>query len=124
MYYNPVVKQKFNEDGSIKFRVRGTTGGNLLDVLYDVSARTASLDVVKMLLQSTVSEGKKLFTIVIKDFYLGTPLPSSRYEYVRIERNKLLAATIAAHNLEPLFHNNTVHFQIRKYVQSPSSRSP
>ncbi len=43
-YYNPVVKQKRNDDGSIQFRVRGTAGGNLLTVPYDVSARTASLD--------------------------------------------------------------------------------
>jgi hypothetical protein len=74
-----VVKQKFNDDGSIKFRVRGTAAGNLLDVPYDVSERTASLNGVKLLLQSTISEGKKWFTIDIKDFYLGTPLPSSRY---------------------------------------------
>ena len=50
VYYNPVVKQKWNDDGTIKFRVRGTAGGNLLDVPYDVSARTASLNVVKLLL--------------------------------------------------------------------------
>jgi hypothetical protein len=56
VYYNPVVKQKYNTDGSIKFRVRGTAGGNLLQVPYDVSARTASLDVVKFLLHSVVSE--------------------------------------------------------------------
>jgi hypothetical protein len=49
VYYNPVVKQKRNDDGTIKYRVRGTAGGNLLDVPYDVSARTASFDVVKLL---------------------------------------------------------------------------
>jgi hypothetical protein len=70
--------------------------------------------VVKLLLQSTISEGKKWFTIDINDFYLGTPLPSSCYEYVRIERNKLPAAAITAHNLEPFFHNNAVYFEIRK----------
>jgi hypothetical protein len=37
-YYNPVVNQKYNSDGSVKFRVRGTAGGNLLHVPYDVSA--------------------------------------------------------------------------------------
>jgi hypothetical protein len=116
VYYNPVVKQKLNDDGSIKFRVRCTAGGNLLDIPYDVSARTASLDVVKLLLQSTTSEGKKWFTVDIKYFYLGTPLPfpSSRFEYVRIERNKLPAVAIAAHNLEPLFHHNVIYFEIRK----------
>jgi hypothetical protein len=34
IYYNPVVKHKWNDDGTIKFRVRGTAGGNLLDVPY------------------------------------------------------------------------------------------
>ncbi len=58
IYYNPVVKQKRNDDGTIKYRVHGTAGGNLLDVPYDVSARTASLDVVKLLLHSTVSDKK------------------------------------------------------------------
>jgi hypothetical protein len=114
VYYNPVVKQKRNDDGTIKYRVRGTVGGILLDVPYDVSARTASLDVVKLLLHSTISDNKKWFTINIKDFYPGTPLPDTRYEYVRIERKKLPPASIAAHNLEPLFHNDAVYFQIRK----------
>jgi hypothetical protein len=85
-----------------------------LDVPYDVSARTASLDVVKLLLHSTVSDKKKWFTIDIKDFYLGIPLPETRYEYIRIERKKLPPASIAAHNLEPLFYNDAVYFQIRK----------
>jgi hypothetical protein len=115
MYYNPVVKQKWNDDGTIKFRVRGTAGGNLLDVPYDVSARTASLDVVKMLLHSTISDNKKWFTIDVKDFYLGTSLPETRYEYhIRIERKKIPPASIAAHHLEPLFHNDAIYFQIRK----------
>ena len=103
VYYNPVVKQTWNDDGTIKFRVRGTAGGNLLDVPYDVSARTASLDVVKLLLHSTISDNKKWFTIDIKDFYLGTPLPESRYEYIRIERKKLPPQSIAAHHLEPYY---------------------
>jgi hypothetical protein len=85
-----------------------------LDVPYDVSARTASLDVVKLLLHSTISDNKKWFTTDIKDFYLGTLLPDTRYEYVRIERKKLPPAYIAAHNLEFLFHNDAVYFQIRK----------
>ncbi len=85
-----------------------------MDVPYDVSARTASLDVVKLRLHSTISDNKKWFTIDIKDFYLGTPLPDTRYEYVRIERKKLPPESMAAHNLEPLFHNDAVYFQIRK----------
>jgi hypothetical protein len=34
VYYNPIVEQKRNDDGTIKYRVCGTTGGNLLDVPY------------------------------------------------------------------------------------------
>ena len=80
VYYNPVVKQKRNDDGSIKFRVRGTAGGDRLTVPYDVSARTASLEAVKLLIHSVVSSNKKWRTLDIADFYLGTPLPASRYE--------------------------------------------
>jgi hypothetical protein len=32
VYYNPVVKQKRNDDGSIKYRVRGNAGGDRLTV--------------------------------------------------------------------------------------------
>jgi hypothetical protein len=80
-----------------------------LDLPYDVSARTARLDVVKLLLHSTVFDKKQWVTIVIKDFYLGTPLPETRYEYIRIERKKLPPAS-----LELLFYNDAVYFQIRK----------
>ena len=45
---------------------------------------------------------------------MGTPLPETRYEYIRIERKKIPTASIAAHNLDPLFHNDAIYFQIRK----------
>ncbi len=93
-------------------------GANFLDVPYDVSARTTSLDLEKLLIHSAVSTGKKWLTIDIKDFYLGTSLPETRYEYVRIERKKLPPQSIAAHNLEPLFHNDAVYFEIRKCMYS------
>jgi hypothetical protein len=73
VYYNPVVKQKRNDDGFIKCRFRGTAGGDRLTVPYDVSARTASLETVKMLIHSVVSSKKKWRTLDIADFYLGTP---------------------------------------------------
>jgi hypothetical protein len=79
VYYNPVVKQELNDDNSIKFRVRGTAGGDRLNVPYDVSARTAALETVKLVIHSVVSSNKKWRTLDIADFYLGTPLPASRY---------------------------------------------
>jgi hypothetical protein len=39
-YYNPVVKQKWNDDITIKFRVRGTAAGNLLDVPYEYARQS------------------------------------------------------------------------------------
>jgi hypothetical protein len=36
VYFYPVVKQKYNSDGSVKFRVRGTAGDHLLHVPYRV----------------------------------------------------------------------------------------
>ncbi len=96
VYYNPVVKQKRNDDGTIQYRVRGTAGGNLLDVPYDVSARTAGLDTVTLLLHSVISGGHSWMTIDIADFYLGTPLPASRYEYF---------ASTSTNYLRPFSHN-------------------
>jgi hypothetical protein len=98
VYYNPVVKQKRNDDGTIQFRVHGTAGGNLLDVPYDVSAKTAGLDTVKLLIHSVISGDFKWMTIDITDFYLGTPLPSSRFEYLRIHVDKLPAAIMTQYS--------------------------
>jgi hypothetical protein len=86
----------------------------LLQVPYDVSARTASLDVVKLLLHSVVSDNKKWFTIDIKDFYLGTQLPAERHEFIQIERKKIPDQSMLDHQLDPLLYNNNVYFRIEK----------
>ncbi len=114
VYYNPVVKQKRNDDSTIQYRVRGTAGGNLLDVPYDVSAKTAGLDTVKLLIHSVISGDFNWMTIDIADFYLGTPLPASRYEYLRIHVDKLSPALMAQYNLNSLIYNQHVYFEIRK----------
>ncbi len=111
VYYNPVVKEKF-KNNKIHFRVRGTAGGDFLTVPYDISARTANLEVVKILIHSS---GRKWMTIDIKDFYLGTPLPDGHYEYIRIHRSKLPATVITKYNLEPLFYKE-LSTSISNYV--------
>ena len=113
VYYNPVVKQKIKDD-KIQFRVRGTAGGNLLSVPYNVSARTADLDVVKLLIHSIISSDKQWMTIDIKDYYLGTPLPASRYEYIRIPLCMVPAAVLDRYNLHPYITHGHVYFEIRK----------
>ncbi len=135
VYYNPVVRQKL-KDGEVEYRVRGTAGGNLLTVTYDVSARIANLEVVKISIQATCSSKRKWMTIDIKDFYLGTPLPLGQYEYMRIHKSTIPASTILKHNLGPLLHDNYFYFEIRKCLyglpqssiwqalSGPSRRSP
>jgi hypothetical protein len=113
-YYDPVVKQKRNDDGSIQFQVQCTAGGNLLTVPYDVSARTASLDTVKLLIHSVISGNFSWMTIDIADFYMGTPLPASRYEYLRIHADKITTSIMDQYNLTPLLYNRYVYFEIRK----------
>ncbi len=108
-----MVKQKI-KDGTIQFRVRGTAGGNLLSVPYNVSARTADLDVVKLLIHSVISSDKQWITIDIKDYYLGTPLPASRYEYIRIPLRMVPAAVLDGYNLHPYITHGHVYFEIRK----------
>jgi hypothetical protein len=83
-------------------------------VPYDVSAKTAGLNTVKLLIHSVISGDFKWMTIDIADFYLGTPLPASRYEYLRIHSDKLPLAIIDQYNLNPLLYNQYVYFEIRK----------
>ncbi len=123
VYYKPVVNHKL-KDGKIEYRVQGTAGGNLLTVLHDVSARTANLEVVKILIHATCTAKRKRMTIDIKDFYLGTPLPPGQYEYMRIHKSKIPAATLLKHNLGTLLHDNYVYFEIRKCLYGLPSTDP
>ncbi len=114
VYYNPVVKQKLNDDNSIKFRVRGTTGGDRLNVPYDVSARTATLETVKLVIHSVVSSNKKWRTLDIADFYLGTPLPAARHEYLRISLKMIPEEIMRRYHLYGMEHSCFIYFEIRK----------
>jgi hypothetical protein len=53
-------------------------------------------------------------TIDIADFYLGTPLPASRYEHLRIHADKIPTSIMDKYNLTPLIYNRHVYFEIRK----------
>ena len=57
-------------------RTRITVGGNLIDNPGDVTTRTADLTTTKILLNAVVSDPKSQFmTMIIRKYYLGTPLP-------------------------------------------------
>ena len=112
-YYNPQVKEKTDEAGNKTRRVRGTIGGDRIKYPGEVTARTAELESVKVLLNSVVSTpGAQFMTIDIKDYYLGTPM--DRSEWMRIPVKFLPAAAIVKHKLDKFIHNGFLLCEIVK----------
>jgi len=116
-YYNPQTKEKLNSDGSVRYRIRGTAGGDRVNYPGDVSARTADMEVVKALIHSAASDrahgtGGLLLTADIVDFYLGTPL--ERPEYVRIPLRYIPATVLDKYQLRSFLANGSILFQINK----------
>ena len=113
-YYNPQVRTK-EKNGVTEYRVRGTIGGDKVDYDGDTKALTATMEDVKILLNSTVSTpGAEFMALDISNFYLGTPLP--RKEYMRISRKHLPEQTINKHKLEALMHNDSILVEISKGI--------
>ena len=113
-YYNPQVRTK-EKEGVIERRVRGTIGGDKVDYDGETKALTATMEEVKILLNSTVSTlGAEFIALDIRNFYLGTPL--LRKEYMRISRKHLPKQTIDKYNLEKLIHNESVLVEISKGI--------
>jgi hypothetical protein len=113
-YYNPQVKTKI-KNGEIQYRVRGTIGGNQVHYDGDKSANTASMQLIKILCNAVVSDkGAKFMTADIKDFYLGTPLPSP--EYMRINLDHIPEDVIDKYDMRRYAHNNAVIVQVNKGI--------
>ena len=110
-YYNPQTKEKDTDSGKT-YRIRGTIGGDRINYTGVTKANTAAMPVVKMLLQSVVSDDAEFMTIDIKDFYLNTELPRS--EWMRIPVKFLSAAILEKHNLRPFINDGAVIFEVVK----------
>jgi hypothetical protein len=111
-YYNPQVTEKI-KDGKIKRRVRGTIGGDRVNYPGEVSARTAEMEVVKLLLNSVLNTaGAKWMTADITDFYLNTPL--ERKEYLRIQAKFLPAEVMKEFGFDKYMVNGSVLFEVNK----------
>ena len=104
----------FRSDNEQKktYRIRGAAGGDRVNYPGDVSARTADMDVIKILIHSVICEKAKWLTMDIKDFYLGTPL--ERPQYIRIPTKFLSTQSINKHNLQKYLHNGGALFRIEK----------
>ena len=79
-------------------RVRCTLGGNLINYPGPKAAPTASIPLVKLLLNSVLSTpNAKFHTIDIKDFYLQTSM--ERAEYMRLKILDIPKEVIQHYNL-------------------------
>jgi hypothetical protein len=94
-------------------RTRITIGGNRICYPGDVGTNTASLELVKLLLNSVLSrEGARFSTIDIKNFYLDTPMPDP--EYIRIKLSNIPDEFIAEYNLFGCDRDGWIFFEIRR----------
>ena len=113
-YYNPQVRTKI-KNGILQHRVRGTIGGNQITYNGDTAAHTASMQLIKLLLNAVISDkSAKFMTADIKDFYLGTPLPVA--EYMRINLAHIPDDVIAKHNMLAYSVNGAVIVEINKGI--------
>ncbi len=112
-YYNPQVKVK-TKDGVIVRRIRGTYGGNVSDFNGARSAQTADMQTVKLLLNAVISEDAQFMTADIKDFYLGTPLPTP--EYMWIKRAQLPADIITSYANNIVWHRDSAMVEISQGI--------
>ena len=80
------------------WRLRITCGGDKLDYVGDTTTHSASMEVIKLQLNSIVSTvGAKCATGDISNMYLNSDLPEA--EYVRFRMDLIPAEYASAHNL-------------------------
>ena len=111
-YYNPQYKEKIDHNGKHERRCRGTIGGDRLDYPGAVTARTADMEVVKILMNSALSDDAEIMTLDIKDYYLGTPL--DRAEYLRIDCKFIPIDCMIKYNLQKYVHNGFIMHEVNK----------
>jgi hypothetical protein len=105
------VKEKI-KDGKHLRRIRGTIGGDRTNFTGAVSSRTASLEVVRILLNSVLADDVDFMACDVTDYYLGTPM--ERPEFMCMNRRQLSPTIIAEYDLEQYFQNNVMHFIVTK----------
>jgi hypothetical protein len=84
-YISIQVKEKRMANGTIKRRVRCTVGGDRVTVTGETSSATASMDVLKILLNAVASEDSYWVSIDIADYYLGTPMDEADHQWMYID---------------------------------------
>jgi len=94
-------------------RTHVTIGGNTINYIGDCGTKTASLETVKLVVNSTLSTpDAEYMTMDLSNFYLGTPL--DRPEFVQIKLSVIPQEVIDAYGLEKYAYNGWVYFEISK----------
>jgi hypothetical protein len=96
-------------------RIRITIGGNRICYPGNVGTNSASLELVKLLLNTVLSrKGAWFSTIDLKNFYLDTPMPDP--EYVRIELSDIPDEFIKEYNLTGRDLDGWIYFEFVRDV--------
>ena len=121
-YYNKRVKEKLKvveNEIYTEYCVRGTFGGDRLTYAGPTSSNTAEYSVVKILLNSVLSDVKykdvntRFATMDLVDFYLGTPLAEKGY--VKIGRSNIPECIIDEYELKEYFDaTGSIYLEISK----------
>jgi hypothetical protein len=93
--------------------VRLTVGGDRLDYSGEVATSTADITTFKILINSKLSNEKaEIMMMDIKNYYLGTPLPS--YEYMRLPLAIIPDEVIQNYTLTDKAVDGWVYLEVRK----------
>ena len=88
-------------------QTRITIGGNRIAYPGDVGTKTASLDLVKLMINSVISRKNARFACFdISNFYLGTPL--GRPEYARVHVSDIPREFYEEYDLHDYEYNNYI----------------
>ena len=95
------------------YRVRCTLGGNLIQYPGDKSTPTASIPVIKLLINSVLSTpGAKFCSVDIKDFYLQSTLLEA--EYISVPFRLIPPDIISDYKLKSKVSNGNVYARVNK----------
>jgi hypothetical protein len=110
--YSKVVCKVQPEEKDDANCTRITIGGNNIAYLGDAGTPTGSIELVKLLINSVLSQcNTRLATMDLKNFYLNTLLDQP--EYVRIKLADIPQEFIDKYKLNKFAHDSWVYFKMR-----------
>ena len=94
-------------------RTRITIGGNTINYFGDCGTKTASLETIKLVINSTLSTpGAEYMTMDLSNFYLNTPLDRPKYAHIKL--TDIPQDIIDEYNLNQYVHNGWIYFELSK----------